>query len=75
MYSRPADTMGPMRGRNLTDDWVYLRPAGWSVGYLFARYPRLSVTLDVAPIFAIPLGAQSFEMSFSTFVAFEGSMW
>lgn len=75
MYSRPADPTGPMRGRNLTDYWLYLRPAGWSVGYLFARYPRLSVTLDVAPIFAIPLGAQRFEMSFSTFVAFEGSMW
>ncbi len=75
MSSYRVPAMGATPARNATDWWLFLRPAGWAVGYVFAQYPRASVTVDAAPVFAVPLSGQRFEMGFSATVMLEATMW
>lgn len=75
MRSIPADPMGPRAGKTDTLWSLYLRPAGWSVGYTFARNPQLIVTFDAAPVFAVPLSGQAFSLGFSSFVSLEMNAW
>jgi hypothetical protein len=67
--------MGATPARDATDWWLMLRPAGWAVGYVFVQYPRASVTVDAAPVFAVPLSGQRFEMGFSATAMLEVTMW
>jgi hypothetical protein len=75
MSSYRVEAVGAMAARDVTTWWLMLRPAGWAVGYVFAKYPRASVTVDAAPVFAVPLSGQRFELGFSATVMLEVTMW
>ena len=75
MRAVSADPMGPRAGKSDTLWALYLRPAGWAVSYVFARRPEVSVTLDAAPVFAVPLSGQAFSLGFSAWISLEMSAW
>jgi len=73
--SRSYDENGVRSSRSRSSNALYVRAAGWTASWVFARYPTLSLDVTVAPWIELPLNGQPLLWGASASVGLSFVAW